>query len=74
MLRSYCAATGPIEGEIKARTDMRFLMENADAVKLAIDLYLNQVKIEWPLGWPPYRASAKGDYRPQAFSALRRHP
>jgi len=33
---------------------MRFLMENADAVKLAIDLYANQVNTEWPLGQPPY--------------------
>ena len=38
-LPSCFAATGPIEGEIKVRTDMRFLMENVDAVKLAIDLY-----------------------------------
>jgi hypothetical protein len=53
-LRSCRAATGPIEGEIKVRTDMRFLMENADAVKLAIDLYANQVNTEWPLGQPPY--------------------
>ncbi len=43
-----------LRGEIKVRGDMRFLMENADAVKLAIDLYANQVNTEWPLGRPPY--------------------
>jgi putative sterol carrier protein len=43
-----------LRGEIKVRGDMRFLMENADAVKVAIDLYANQVNTEWPLGRPPY--------------------
>lgn len=43
-----------LRGEIKVRGDMRFLMENADAVKLAIDLYANQGATEWPLGRPPY--------------------
>jgi hypothetical protein len=43
-----------LRGEIKVRGDMRFLMENADAVKLAIDLYANQGTTEWPLGRPPY--------------------
>jgi hypothetical protein len=48
--------TSGLRGEIKVRGDMRFLMENADAVKLAIDLYANQVNTEWPLGRPPYTA------------------
>lgn len=43
-----------LRGTIKVRGDMKFLMENADAVKLAIDLYANQVTTEWPLGRPPY--------------------
>jgi hypothetical protein len=43
-----------LRGQIKVRGDMRFLMENADAVKLAIDLYGHQVDTEWPLGRPPY--------------------
>ncbi len=43
-----------LRGTIKVRGDMKFLMENADAVKLAIDLYANQVSTEWPLGRPPY--------------------
>jgi hypothetical protein len=46
--------TSGLRGEIKVRGDMRFLMQNADAVKLAIDLYANQVSTEWPLGRPPY--------------------
>ena len=46
--------TSGLRGEIKVRGDMRFLMQNADAVKLAIDLYANQVNTEWPLGRPPY--------------------
>ncbi len=43
-----------LRGTIKVRGDMKFLMENADAVKLAIDLYANQISTEWPLGRPPY--------------------
>jgi hypothetical protein len=54
MLRSCRVVIGPIEGEINVRTDMRFLMENADAVKLAIDLYVKQVNTESPPGRPPY--------------------
>jgi hypothetical protein len=49
--------TSGLRGEIKVRGDMRFLMQNADAVKLAIDLYANQVNTEWPLGRPPYAAA-----------------
>ena len=46
-----------LRGTIKVRGDMKFLMENADAVKLAIDLYANQVNTEWPSGRPPYQAA-----------------
>jgi len=46
--------TAGLRGEIKVRGDMRFLMENADAVKLLIDLYAHQVDTEWPKGRPPY--------------------
>jgi len=34
----------------------RSLMENADAVKLAADLYFNRGSTQWPLGRPPYTA------------------
>jgi len=46
--------TAGLRGEIKVRGDMRYLMENADAVKLLIELYGNQVNTEWPKGRPPY--------------------
>ncbi len=46
--------TAGLRGAIKVRGDMRFLMENADAVKLLIDLYGSQVDTEWPKGKPPY--------------------
>jgi len=46
--------TAGLRGVIKVRGDMRFLMENADAVKLLIDLYGHQVHTEWPHGRPPY--------------------
>jgi len=46
--------TAGLRGAIKVRGDMRYLMENADAVKLLIDLYGNQVNTEWPKGRPPY--------------------
>lgn len=46
--------TAGLRGVIKVRGDMRFLMENADAVKLLIDLYGSQVDTEWPRGKPPY--------------------
>jgi hypothetical protein len=46
-----------LRGTIKVRGDMRFLMENADAVKLAIDLYGHQVDTEWPQGRPPYASA-----------------
>ncbi len=46
-----------LRGEIKIRGDMKFLMENADAVKLAIDLYGHQGTTEWPLGRPPYASA-----------------
>jgi len=46
--------TAGLRGQIEVRGDMRFLMENADAVKLLIDLYAHQVDTEWPQGQPPY--------------------
>ena len=46
--------TAGLRGQIKVRGDMRFLMKNADAVKLLVDLYAHQVDTEWPKGKPPY--------------------
>ncbi len=46
--------TSGLRGQIKIRGDMRFLMQNADAVKILVDLYGHQGTTEWPLGKPPY--------------------
>ena len=43
-----------LRGQIKIRGDMRFLMQNADAVKILVDLYGRQGRTEWPQGKPPY--------------------
>lgn len=52
--------TAGLRGQIKIRGDMRFLMQNADAVKVLVDLYGSQVSTEWPRGRPPYTAAANG--------------
>jgi len=46
--------TAGLRGKIRIRGDMRFLMQNADAVKILVDLYGHQVQTEWPRGCPPY--------------------
>lgn len=46
--------TAGLRGKIRVRGDMRFLMQNAEAVKLLIDLYAEQVETDWPRGRPPY--------------------
>jgi len=46
--------TAGLRGRIRIRGDMRFLMQNADAVKILVDLYAEQVETEWPSGRPPY--------------------
>ena len=43
-----------LKGTIRIRGDMRFLMQNAEAVKLIVDVYGNQEITEWPQGKPPY--------------------
>ena len=50
--------TAGLRGNIKIRGDMRFLMQNADAVKVLVDLYGTQITTEWPAGKPPYVQSA----------------
>jgi hypothetical protein len=49
--------TAGLRGQIRIRGDMRFLMENADAVKELVDLYGHQNDTEWPKGRPPYPPS-----------------
>ena len=46
--------TAGMRGTIRVRGDMRVLMRNADAVKILVDLYGDQVHTEWPSGKPPY--------------------
>ncbi|MCC6524184.1 MAG: SCP2 sterol-binding domain-containing protein [Polyangiaceae bacterium] len=46
--------TAGLRGTIRVRGDMRFLMKNADAVKILVDLYAAQVETDWPAGKPPY--------------------
>jgi SCP-2 sterol transfer family protein len=50
--------TAGLRGRIRIRGDMRFLMQNADAVKVLVDLYAAQEQTDWPLGRPPYAASS----------------
>lgn len=49
--------TAGLRGKIKIRGDMRVLMQNADAVKVLVELYGQQVYTEWPEGAPPYAPS-----------------
>lgn len=46
--------TAGLRGQIRIRGDMRFLMQNADAVKILVDLYAAHGSTEWPKGRPPY--------------------
>lgn len=46
--------TAGLKGKLRIRGDMRFLMQNAEAVKILVDLYSQQVHTEWPQGKPPY--------------------
>lgn len=46
--------TAGLRGQIRIRGDMRFLMQNADAVKVLVDLYATGGDTEWPRGKPPY--------------------
>lgn len=52
--------TAGLRGAIRIRGDMRFLMQNADAVKILVDLYGSQGTTEWPAGRPPYSATNPG--------------
>jgi hypothetical protein len=47
--------TAGLRGRIRIRGDMRYLMMNAEAVKVLVDLYGQQGYTEWPAGEPPYQ-------------------
>ncbi|MCJ7438022.1 MAG: hypothetical protein MUP97_09705 [Acidimicrobiia bacterium] len=50
--------TDPIDvalrGLVKVRGDMRFLMRQAEHVKILLEAYASGVETSWPLGRPPY--------------------
>lgn len=41
-------------GSVKVRGDMRFLMRQADIVKVLLEAYTGGVTTDWPQGRPPY--------------------
>ena len=43
-----------LQGTVKVRGDMRFLMRQAEHVKVLLEAYTNGVQTSWPLGQPPY--------------------
>jgi putative sterol carrier protein len=43
-----------LQGTVKVRGDMRFLMRQAEHVKVLLEAYANGVQTSWPLGRPPY--------------------
>lgn len=43
-----------LKGSIRIKGDMRFLMKNAEAVKMIVDVYGGLEITEWPKGKPPY--------------------
>jgi len=49
--------TAGLRGKIRIRGDMRFLMQNADAVKILVDLYAAKIETDWPQGKPPYNGA-----------------
>lgn len=50
--------TDPIDvalhGTVKVRGDMRFLMRQAEHVKILLEAYASGVETTWPRGRPPY--------------------
>jgi putative sterol carrier protein len=43
-----------LHGTVKVRGDMRFLMRQAEHVKVLLEAYTNGVQTSWPMGRPPY--------------------
>ncbi len=43
-----------LQGTVKVRGDMRFLMRQAEQVKVLLEAYATGVQTSWPLGRPPY--------------------
>lgn len=47
-----------LDGTVKVRGDMRFLMRQAELVKVLLEAYTTSVDTEWPQGKPPYNGAA----------------
>ncbi|MHB1787325.1 MAG: SCP2 sterol-binding domain-containing protein [Acidimicrobiales bacterium] len=43
-----------LQGTVKVRGDMRFLMRQAELVKTLLEAYSTGMETAWPLGRPPY--------------------
>jgi hypothetical protein len=43
---------------VKVRGDMRFLMRQAELVKVLLEAYASGVETVWPQGQPPYIAAS----------------
>jgi putative sterol carrier protein len=44
-----------LDGDIKVKGDMRFLLRQAEQVKALLDAYAKDVDTNWPNGKPPYK-------------------
>jgi putative sterol carrier protein len=47
-----------LHGTVKVRGDMRFLMRQAELVKVLLEAYASGVETVWPQGQPPYIAAS----------------
>ncbi len=47
-----------LDGTVRVRGDMRFLMRQAELVKTLLEAYTSGVDTEWPAGRPPYNGAA----------------
>lgn len=47
-----------LQGRVRVRGDMRFLMRQAEHVKVLLEAYAHGVDTTWPLGTPPYPADS----------------
>lgn len=49
-----------LDGTVKVRGDMRFLMRQAELVKVLLEAYTTNVETDWPMGKPPYSGAGAG--------------
>lgn len=49
-----------LDGTVRVRGDMRFLMRQAELVKTLLEAYTSGVETTWPSGAPPYTQAAAG--------------